>query len=63
MPATHAIVCGSVLNKTVSCADQTWGTRWEELAESHRVYALGGLETWLADLDNRPGIPVKGYVP
>ena len=22
MPATHAIVCGSVLNKTVSCADE-----------------------------------------
>ena len=37
MPATHAIVCGSVLNKTVSCADQNWGTRWEKLAESLRV--------------------------
>ena len=43
MPATHAIVCGSVLNKTVSCADENWGTRWEELAESLRVYALGDM--------------------
>ena len=44
MPATHAIVCGSVLNKTVSCADERWGVRWEELAESLRVYALGGVK-------------------
>ena len=48
MPATHAIVCGSVLNKTVSCADENWGTRWEELAESLRVYALGEVKHgWL----------------
>ena len=44
MPATHAIVCGSVLNKTVSCADERWGVRWEELAESLRVYALGDVK-------------------
>ena len=48
MPATHAVVCGSVLNKTVSCADQNWGTRWEELAEFLRVYTLGDVKHgWL----------------
>ena len=44
MPATHAIVCGSVLNKTVSCADERWGVKWDELAESLRVYALGDIK-------------------
>ena len=48
MLAAHAIVCGSVLNKTVSCADENWGKRWEELAESLRVYALGEMKHgWL----------------
>ena len=32
------------VNKTVSCADQNWGTRWEELAESLRVYALADVK-------------------
>ena len=46
--ATHATVYGSVLNRTVSCADENWGTRWEELAESLRVYALGDVKhSWL----------------
>ena len=44
MPATHAIVCGSVLNKTVSCADERWGVKWDDLAKSLRVYALGDIK-------------------
>ena len=44
MPATHAIVCGSVLNKTVSCGDERWGLKWDDLAESLRVYALGDVK-------------------
>ena len=37
-----------MLNKTVSCADEIWGRRWEELAESLRVYALGDVKHgWL----------------
>ena len=31
MQAMHAIVCGSVLNKTVSCGDKRWGVKWETL--------------------------------
>ena len=59
MPATQAIVCGSVLNKTVSCADENWGTRWDELAKSLRVYVLGGCQARLARLGDGPGLPVK----
>ena len=35
-PSKHAVVCGSVLNKTVSCADKSWGMEWHQLAESLR---------------------------
>ena len=28
----------------MSCADENWGTRWEGLAESLRVYALGDVK-------------------
>ena len=44
MPATHAVVCGSVLNKMVSRADERWGVKWDDLAESIRVYALGDVK-------------------
>ena len=44
MPATHAKVCGSILNKTVSCGDEQWGEKWDDLAESLQVYALGDVK-------------------
>ena len=37
----HTVVCGSVLNKTVSCTDESWGMEWHELAKYLRVYDLG----------------------
>ena len=44
MPATHAIISGSVLNKMVSRADEQWGVRWKDLAESIRCYAIGDVK-------------------
>ena len=44
MPATHAVTTGSVLNKMVSRADEQWGVKWEDLAESIRCYALGDVK-------------------
>ena len=41
MPSSHTVVCSSVLNKTVSCTDESWGMEWHQLAEFLRVYTLG----------------------
>ena len=44
MPATHAVVTGSVLKKMVSRADERWRMKWDDLAESIRCYALGDVK-------------------
>lgn len=44
MPSCHAMVCGSVLNKTVSCADGLWGETWDRLPDATRVYALADVK-------------------
>ena len=60
LPATHVIVCGLVLNKTVSCADERWGVRWEELAESLSLRSRGR-EGQVDCLDVRTGMSAAGY--
>ena len=62
MPATHAIVCGSVLNKNSELRRPELGNEVGGACRVPQGLRPGGRETWLADLDNRPGIPVKGSV-
>ena len=63
MPSVHAIVCGSVLNKVVSQADERWGVRWTELAPSLRVYALGDLKHGWLVYTTIIGILIRGLFP
>ena len=43
MPVLAAVTSGLVLNKMVSEGDRLWGSRWEQIAPSLQVYALGDL--------------------
>ena len=36
MPACHALLTGSILNKQVSRADDMWGKKWSQLPDSSR---------------------------
>ena len=48
MPACHALMTGSILNKQVSRADDRWGQEWSQIPESMRMYAIADLKHgWL----------------
>ena len=50
MPACHALITESILNKQVSRADDRWGQEWSQIPDAMRMYALADLKhgwiTW-----------------
>ena len=48
MPACHALMKGSILNKQVSRADDLWGQRWSQIPDSLKIYAITDIKHgWL----------------
>ena len=48
MPACHALMTGSVLNKQVSRADDRWGQEWSQIPDAMQMYAFTDLKQgWL----------------
>ena len=48
MPARHALLTGSILNKHTSRADNLWGQKWSQLPDSLKIYAITDIKhlTW-----------------
>ena len=48
MPACHALMTGSILNKQVSRADDQWGQKWSQIPDSLKIHAITDLKhCWL----------------
>ena len=51
MPACHALMTGSILNKHVSRADDQWGQKWSQIPDAMQMYAITDLKhgwlTWV----------------
>ena len=51
MPASHALMIGSILNKQVSRADDRWGQKWSHIPDTMQMYAVTDLKhgwlTWV----------------
>ena len=48
MPACHALMTGSVLNKQVSRADDRWGQEWSQMPDAMQMYGITDLkQSWL----------------
>ena len=44
MPACHALMTGSVLNKQVSRADDWGEQKWSQILDSLKIYAITDLK-------------------